>query len=169
MKSRGRNHVWEERQSTRKLIQRKGGTHCDGYRIGDSRLLAEPQYLPVGKTSFADSEPVDGKATRLELRPNRKKGRKLSAQFKAKAPPFCTGGSGLLHTKCVSISVKPLRTHFRTKSCTWCTMRLQQGSQPVVQWAYRKRASRWKGVRYERKAVGIGENHSIVRTPQSRR
>lgn len=115
VKSRGRNHVWEERQISRKSIQRKGGNHCDGYRIGDSRLLAEPQYLPVGGTSFADSEPMDRKATRLELRPNRKKGRKLSAQFKAKAPPYCTGGSGLLHTKCVSISVTPPRKAWRIK------------------------------------------------------
>ena len=115
VKSRGRNHVWEERQITRKYIQRKGGNHCDGYRIGDSRLLADTQYLPAGRKSLADSEPMDGKATRLELRSNRKKGRKLSAQFKAKAPPYCTGGSGLLHTKCVSISVKPPRKVWRIK------------------------------------------------------
>ena len=162
MKSRGRNHVWEERQITRKYIQRKGGNHCDGYRIGDSRLLADTQYLPAGRKSFADSEPMDGKATRLELRSNRKKGRKLSAQFKAKAPPYCTGGSGLLHTKCVSISVIPQRTHCTTKFFIWCRMGAWQTAPNGIQRTHHKWPSRWKGARYERKAVGNRKDHGSV-------
>ena len=117
VKSGGRNRFWGERQITRKLIQRKGGNHCDGYRIGDSRFSAETQCLPVGgnPVSADNSKHMDRKANRLELRPNRRKGRNLSAQSKTKVPPLCTGGSGLLHTKCVSISVTPPRKVWRIK------------------------------------------------------
>ena len=155
VKSGGRNRFWKERQTTRKSIQQRGEIHCDGYRIGDSRHTG-------GKPAPACAK-KPCRLEVLEMRPDRRKGKKLSAKFKGKTPPFCTGGLGLLHTKCVSISVKPLRTHYMTKFFIWFKTRPQQSLRPAVQWAYRKRASRWKGVRYERKAVGIGgENHSVV-------
>ena len=77
--------------------------------------LAVVDYSAETKFQLAYSEPLYIKAYRMELRPNRRKGRNLSAQFKTKAPPLCTGGSGLLHTKCVSISVKPPRRAWRIK------------------------------------------------------
>ena len=160
--NRGQEPRLERTAKHTQIDSAKGGNHCDGYRIGDSRLLAEPQYLPVGGKSFADSEPVDRKANRLELRPNRKKGRKLSAQFKAKAPPFCTGGSGLLHTKCVSISVIPPRTHCMTKFFIWCKMGAWKTAPDVIRWTHHKCPSRLKGVPYEQKAVGHRENHSSL-------
>ena len=49
-----------------------------------------------------------------------------------------------------------------TKFSIWFKTRLLQKLRPVVQWAYRERASRWKGVRYEREAVGVRKDHSVV-------
>ena len=49
-----------------------------------------------------------------------------------------------------------------TKFSIWFKMRPRQELRSVIQWAYRKRASRWKGVRYEREAVGAWENHGVV-------
>lgn len=154
VKSGGRNHVWEERQITRKYIQQKGGDHCDGYRIGDSRHTGGKPAPVCAKKPY--------RLEVLEMRPDRRKGRNLSAQLKAKAPPLYIGESGLLHTKCVSISVKPLRTHCMTKFSIWFKMRPRQELRSVIQWAYRKRASRLKGVRYEREAVGVRQDHSVV-------
>ena len=107
VKSRGRNCVWEERQITRKYIQRRGGNHCDGYRIGDSRHTGGKPAPVCAKEPY--------RLEVLEMRPDRRKGKKLSAKFKGKTPPLCTGGSGLLHTKCVSISVTPPRRAWRIK------------------------------------------------------
>ena len=103
----GRNHVWEERQITRKYIQQKGGDHCDGYRIGDSRHTGGKPAPVCAKEPY--------RLEVLEMRPDRRKGKKLSAKFKGKTPSLYTGGSGLLHTKCVSISVKPPRKAWRIK------------------------------------------------------
>ena len=133
----------------------KGGEfHCDGYRIGDSRHTGGKPAPVCAKEPY--------RLEVLEMRPDRRKGKKLSAKFKGKTPPLCTGGSGLLHTKCVSISVKPLRTHYMTKFSIWFKTRLRQKLRPVVQWAYCERASRLKGVRYEREAVGARKDHSVV-------
>ena len=154
MQSGGRNRFGRERHIPRKYIQQRGEIHCDGYRIGDSRHTGGKPAPVCAKKPY--------RLEVLEMRPDRRKGKKLSAKFKAKAPPFCTGGSGLLHTKCVSISVKPLRTHCMTKFFTWCKMKPQQNLRPVARWAYRKRVSRWKGVRYEREAVGAWKNHGVV-------
>ena len=95
----GRNHVWRERQNTRKFIQQRGEI------IVMDTALAVVDYSAETQFQLDYSEPLYMKAYRMELRPNRRKGRNLSAQFKVKTPPLCTGGSGLLHTKCVSISV----------------------------------------------------------------
>ena len=153
--SRGQEPHLEKTAEHTQIDSAKGGNHCDGYRIGDSRLFSWNWVSARSQSSYTNPN-------RMALRPNRKKGRNLSAQFKAKIPPFCTGGSGLLHTKCVSISVKPLRTHYMTKFSIWFKTRLRQKLRPVVQWAYCERASRLKGVRYEREAVGVRKDHSVV-------
>ena len=94
---------------TRKFIQQRGEI------IEMVIALAIVDYSAETRFQLAYSEPLYIKAYRMELRPNRRKGEKLSAQFKAKMPPLCTGGSGLLHTKCVFISVTPPRKVWRIK------------------------------------------------------
>ena len=91
----------ERTVSYKQIYSSEGESHWDD-RIGDSRS-------------------ANIKPTKIGLRPDRKKGKRLSTQFKhkTKIPPLYTGGLGLLHTKCVSISVTPLRTHFMTKSSIW--------------------------------------------------
>ena len=126
----GRNRFGRERHTTRKYIQQRGEIHCDGYRIGDSRHTGGKSAPVCAKTPY--------RLEVLEMRLDRRKGKKLSAKFKGKTPPFCTGGSGLLHTRCVSISVKLLRTHYMTKFFTWFKTKPQQSLRSVARWAYRK-------------------------------
>lgn len=154
VKSGGRNRFWKRTAKYKQIDSAKGEIHCDGYRIGDSRHTGGKPAPVCAKKPY--------RLEVLEMRPDRRKGRNLSAQLKAKAPPLYIGESGLLHTKCVSISVKPLRTHCMTKFSIWFKMRPRQELRSVIQWAYRKRASRLKGVRYEREAVGVRQDHSVV-------
>ena len=154
MQAGGRNCFGRERQTTRKSIQQRGEIHCDGYRIGDSRHTDGKPAPLCAKTPY--------RLEVLEMRLDRRKGKKLSAKFKGKTPPFCTGGLGLLHTKCVSISVIPPRTHCMTKFFIWCKMGAWKTAPDVIRWTHHKCPSRLKGVPYEQKAVGHRENHSSL-------
>ena len=63
VKSGGRNHVWRERQNTRKFIQQRGEI------IVMDTALAVVDYSAETQFQLAYSEPLYMKAYRMELRP----------------------------------------------------------------------------------------------------